>query len=130
MRRLPAIAAVALAFVGPIVLLNAQGQKAPTDPALLRIGNSGQVLHSPTVTAVFWGPEWNDPAFAGDIITGLETLLSGYWDRITPGSRRRTTTGVERSPRLLRTAAASWIWRRRQALAASRVRRSSAKSAR
>ena len=26
----------------------------------------------------FWGAEWNDPAFAGDIITGLDTLLSGY----------------------------------------------------
>ena len=55
----------------------AQGKKT-TDPALLRIANNGQVLHSPNVTAVFWGPEWNDPAFARDIITGLDTLLSGY----------------------------------------------------
>ena len=130
MRRLSAIAAIALAFLGPIALLNAQGKKAPTDPALLRIGNGGQVLHSPNVMAVFWGPEWSDPAFAGDIITGLDTLLSGYsgsdYAKIATG----TPTAAERSPRLLRTLAASWIRRHHQPQAASPVRRSLPKPAR
>ena len=130
MRRLPAIAAVALAFLGPIALLNAQGKKAPTDPALLRIGNGGQVLHSPNVTAVFWGPEWSDPAFAGDIITGLDTLLSGYsgsdYAKIATEDDDR---GGAVSP-FARTLAASWIRRHRQLQAASRVRRPLPKPAR
>jgi hypothetical protein len=50
----------------------------PNTSALLKISGNGKVLHSPTLMAIFWGSEWNDPAFAGDIVTGLDTLLLGY----------------------------------------------------
>ena len=51
---------------------------AAGDPALLTSPKNGQVLHTPGVEAIFWGAEWTDPAFAGDIITGIDTLLAGY----------------------------------------------------
>ena len=44
------------------------------------------MLRTPVLKAVFWGSEWNDPAFAGDIISGLDTLLTGY-----AGSRYAST---------------------------------------
>jgi hypothetical protein len=51
---------------------------AAGDPALLTTSKNGQVLHTPGIEAIFWGPEWNDPTFAGDIVSGIDTLLSGY----------------------------------------------------
>jgi hypothetical protein len=57
--------------------LFAQGKKT-LDPALLTISKTGSVLHTPGVTAIFWGAEWADPAFADDIVTGLDTFFDGY----------------------------------------------------
>src|SRR5690348_15069859 len=51
---------------------------APRDPYLLTIPKTGKVLHTPTLRAVFWGPEWNDSSFATDIVSGLDQLLSSY----------------------------------------------------
>jgi hypothetical protein len=55
----------------------AANSKGTTESPLLTYHN-GPVLHSPGVTAIFWGSQWNDPAFAGDIVTGLTTFFSGY----------------------------------------------------
>lgn len=51
---------------------------AAPNPYLLQIAKNGRVLHAPTLNAIFWGSEWNDPAFSGDIIPGLDLLLAGY----------------------------------------------------
>jgi hypothetical protein len=51
---------------------------APRDPYMLSLAKPGKVLDTPLLKAVFWGPEWHDPAFAGDIITGIDSLLAGY----------------------------------------------------
>jgi hypothetical protein len=51
---------------------------AASDPALLTSPKNGQVLHTPGVEAIFWGTEWTDPNFDGDIISGIDTLLTGY----------------------------------------------------
>ena len=51
---------------------------AAGDPALLTSPKNGLVLHTPGIQAIFWGPEWTNPAFADDIVTGIDTLLSGY----------------------------------------------------
>jgi hypothetical protein len=45
---------------------------------LLQIAKNGRVLHTPVLEAIFWGAEWNDPDFSGDIISGIDTLLGGY----------------------------------------------------
>jgi hypothetical protein len=54
--------------------------QAPPDPLLLKIAKNGSVLKTPTtLTAVFWGPEWNDPTFGGgDTKSGLSRLLTNY----------------------------------------------------
>lgn len=51
---------------------------APRDPYLMTIAKTGKVLHTPMLKAVFWGHEWADPAFAADIVSGLDSLLAGY----------------------------------------------------
>jgi len=61
-----------------MALAAAQGNKKSADPALLTISNTGSVLHTPSLTAIFWGAEWTDASFAGDIISGFDSLLSGY----------------------------------------------------
>jgi hypothetical protein len=50
----------------------------PNDPYLLQIQKNGRVLHAPMLHATFWGVEWSDAAFYGDIISGIDVLLSGY----------------------------------------------------
>jgi hypothetical protein len=67
---------IALSFaclVSSVIALGAIG-----DPALLTSPKSGQVLHTPGIETIFWGPEWSDPTFAGDIVSGIDTLLAGY----------------------------------------------------
>jgi hypothetical protein len=49
-----------------------------TDPALLMIPKNGTVLNSTTTTAIFWGSEWLDPTFAGDVISGLDAFYDGF----------------------------------------------------
>jgi hypothetical protein len=51
---------------------------AAKNPYLMTISGNGRVLHTPTLHAIFWGSEWNDPSFADDVISGLDTLLAGY----------------------------------------------------
>jgi hypothetical protein len=80
---------LALMFVttGWLAVAHAQ-KKPPTDPALLTIASTGAVLHSPGVTAIFWGAEWTDAGFADDIITGLDSLFAGF----TGSTYARTVT--------------------------------------
>jgi hypothetical protein len=49
----------------------------PADPALLQYRN-GAVLRAANVQVIFWGNEWADPAFAVDVIDGIDTLFAGY----------------------------------------------------
>jgi hypothetical protein len=37
---------------------------------------NGNVLNAHNTAVIFWGTEWNDAAFAGDKITGLDTFFS------------------------------------------------------
>jgi hypothetical protein len=62
----------------PFVVATTIALAAASDPALLTSPKNGQVLHTPGVEAIFWGTEWTDPNFDGDIIRGIDTLLSGY----------------------------------------------------
>ena len=48
------------------------GQKAGTNSSPLLTYRGGNVLHASKTMAIFWGPEWNNAAFAGDKIVGLE----------------------------------------------------------
>ncbi|MGZ3688984.1 MAG: hypothetical protein ACXWP5_16810 [Bdellovibrionota bacterium] len=38
----------------------------------------GTVLHGQRAQAIFWGPQWSDPAFAGDKISGIDDFFNGY----------------------------------------------------
>ena len=78
MRRFATMVAVALLVGSGVALLDAQGKKTPTDPALLSIPRTGSVLHTPGITAIFWGAEWADAGFSDDIIVGMDQLLGGY----------------------------------------------------
>lgn len=42
------------------------------------INHGGTVFTTSKEMAIFWGPEWNDPAFAGDVITGFDTFYQGW----------------------------------------------------
>jgi hypothetical protein len=42
------------------------------------IWNGGDVLVTNTTIAIFWGPQWTNPAFAGDKISGLDTFFEGF----------------------------------------------------
>ena len=61
-----------------LLVSSATALTAAGDPALLTSPKNGQVLHTPGVEAIFWGAEWTDPSFDGDIISGIDTLLAGY----------------------------------------------------
>jgi hypothetical protein len=56
-----------------------------TDPALVTYHN-GIVLHSPKAQVIFWGSEWTDANFQGDVIGGFDTLLSGYGGSTYPNA--------------------------------------------
>jgi hypothetical protein len=78
---------------------------AGADPVLMTIPKSGQVLRSTSTIAIFWGPDWNDAGFAGDIISGLDTFFAGfggspfaglateYYDRTGPITNHSTYFG-------------------------------------
>jgi len=51
---------------------------AKPDRTLLAIARTGQVLHTTSTFAVFWGSDWHDVGFAGDVIGGLDTYFSGF----------------------------------------------------
>jgi hypothetical protein len=40
--------------------------------------HNGPVLYNPDVRLIFWGPNWSNAAFAGDIVTGLDTWYGGF----------------------------------------------------
>lgn len=54
-----------------------QAQKPRTDPNLMTIAKTGQVIHNPKSRAIFWGGDWNNPVVAGDIITGMDSFFTG-----------------------------------------------------
>jgi hypothetical protein len=78
---------------------------AGADPVLMTIAKSGQVLRSTSTIAIFWGPDWNDAGFAGDIISGLDAFFAGfggshfaglateYYDRTGPITSHSTYVG-------------------------------------
>jgi hypothetical protein len=76
--RISSAVVAASLLTGLMVSGHAQGKGTKTPSPLLSISRSGKVLHSPGVTAIFWGPEWSDAGFAGDIVDGLEVLFQGY----------------------------------------------------
>jgi hypothetical protein len=45
---------------------------------LLKYKSPGPVLVATKTAAVFWGPQWSNPAFAGDKITGLDAFFEGF----------------------------------------------------
>jgi len=44
----------------------------------LMTNHGGIILTSSTTNAIFWGPSWSDPSFAGDKLTGLDAFYRGY----------------------------------------------------
>lgn len=40
--------------------------------------HGGAVYHSNSTMAIFWGPQWSDPTFAGDKIDGINSFFSGF----------------------------------------------------
>jgi hypothetical protein len=77
MRQKVALAAVAAAIAGVTIVGFAQG-KGKTDPVLMTIASNGQVLHTHSTTAIYWGQEWLDPTVAGDIISGMASFFEGF----------------------------------------------------
>jgi hypothetical protein len=39
---------------------------------------NGDVLTNNTTMAIFWGPQWTNPSFAGDKISGLDQFFAGF----------------------------------------------------
>ncbi len=39
---------------------------------------NGDVLANNTTRAIFWGPQWTNPSFAGDKISGLDQFFGGF----------------------------------------------------
>jgi hypothetical protein len=39
--------------------------------------HGGTIMTSADVTAIYWGTRWNDPSFAGDKVSGLDTFYKG-----------------------------------------------------
>jgi hypothetical protein len=62
-----------------LVVVHAQG-KGKTDPNLMTIAKAGQVIRNPKTMAIYWGSAWNNPATAGDIITGMDSFFTGLSD--------------------------------------------------
>jgi hypothetical protein len=46
-------------------------------PALLTYHN-GPVIKASKVQAIFWGSQWNNASFAGDVISGLDQMYAGW----------------------------------------------------
>jgi hypothetical protein len=64
------------AAAASLAVVHAQG-KGKADPNLMTIAKSGQVLRTPKTMAIYWGSGWNNPAVAGDIITGMDSFFTG-----------------------------------------------------
>jgi hypothetical protein len=60
-------------FWNPVAM---QAGQNCSDPLLCYHG--GEVLQSTQTIAVFWGPEWTNPMFAGDKISGMDTFYAGF----------------------------------------------------
>jgi hypothetical protein len=59
-----------------LAVVHAQG-KGKTDPNLMTIAKSGQVIRTPKTMAIYWGSGWSNPSVAGDIITGMDSFFTG-----------------------------------------------------
>jgi hypothetical protein len=77
-RYLVSLAAIGLFVFGQISLGHAQKGATRTDPNLMTLARTGQVLQTHSTKAIFWGSAWADPAFAGDVITGMDTFFRGF----------------------------------------------------
>ncbi len=73
----------------PKIFKNRQsaGPSGPSSPQL--VYHNGPVLHSARTYAIFWGPEWSSPTFAGDKITGMDRFFNGF------GGSRYANTSTE-----------------------------------
>jgi hypothetical protein len=71
----------ALAAMTGLLLASAESHglaQGKTDPNLMTISRSGQVLRQTTTTAIFWGSEWSNSTFAGDVVSGLDSFFRGF----------------------------------------------------
>ena len=55
----------------------ARGQ-GPAAPLGLMTGHGGDLMLASKTYAIYWGGDWNTPAFAGDKITGLTSFFQGW----------------------------------------------------
>lgn len=63
----------------PVAVFSPRGHRKPgPDRSLLMAYHGGYVLNGTSTIAIFWGPEWSDPAFAGDVVGGIGTFLAGF----------------------------------------------------
>src|SRR5689334_3685004 len=58
-------------------VMNDAGHSSGGGSSLLSYHN-GRVLRTNKTMAIFWGNAWNDSAFAGDKISGLDTFFGGW----------------------------------------------------
>ena len=52
--------------------------RGPSAPLGLMTWHGGGVMVASKTYAIYWGSEWNTPAFAGDKITGLTSFFQGW----------------------------------------------------
>jgi hypothetical protein len=68
--------ALFLALGPPARIFYQRGHRLPA--GVLMTYHGGYVMGASRTVAIFWGPEWGDPAFAGDKVAGIDGLLSGF----------------------------------------------------
>ncbi len=62
----------------PEHLFKAKGGGGSGGGSTLMTSHGGTVLVANKTQAIFWGAEWNDPAFQGDKVTGLDSFFNGF----------------------------------------------------
>jgi hypothetical protein len=87
--------------------------RAPRSRVLQLAWHGGAVMHATTVVPVYWGSRWSISSFAGDKVTGLNTLYSGIGGtayvrtngEYSDGSGSVNTSSIARSGNLTDTSA-------------------------
>lgn len=77
-RFLTSLVVIGLFVVGQISLGYAQKSTTKSDPNLMTLPRTGQVLQTHSTKAIFWGSAWNDATFVGDVISGMDTFFQGF----------------------------------------------------
>jgi hypothetical protein len=81
----------------------ARGNAGGHSSAKLLLYHSGPVMNAGAIVqAIYWGPKWNTSTFAGDKVTGLDTLYGGFGGspylntntEYTDSANRRVSTGI------------------------------------